>query len=260
MDALALLVGEEGRRRLLDQLLVAPLQRAVARAEHDHVAVCVGEHLRLDVPGPVEELLDEALAATEGGDGLAHGGVVQLGHLVHAPGDLHAAAAAAEGGLDDDGQAVLLGKGHHLGRVLDRAGRAGHQRRADFQRDPARLHLVAERGDGVRRRADPGQAGSDHGACEVGALGQEAVARVHRVGAAARGDGDQLVDVQVGVGRALAVQAIGLVGQAHVQRVDVGVGVDRHRLHAVVGAGANDAHGDLAAVGDQDFLHGVPKG
>ena len=84
---------------------------------------------------------------------------------------------------------------------------------------------------------------------------------MHRVGAAARGDGQQLVDVQVGVGGAVAVQAIGLVGHARVQRVEVGVGIHGDRLHAVVGAGAHDAHGDLAAVGNQDFFHGaVPKG
>ena len=37
------------RRRLLDQLLVAALERAVALAEVDHVAVLVGQHLDLDV-------------------------------------------------------------------------------------------------------------------------------------------------------------------------------------------------------------------
>jgi hypothetical protein len=170
------------------------------------------------------------------------------------------AAAAAECGLDDDGQAVLLGERQHLGHVLDRPGGAGDQRRADFQRDLARLHLVAQRGDGGRWRPDPGQAGSDDGAREACVLGQEAVARMHRIGAAARGHRQQLVDVQVGLGRALAVQAIGLVGLARVQRVEVGIGIHRDRLHAVVGAGANDPHGDFAAVGDQDFSHGVPKG
>ena len=110
-----------------------------------------------------------------------------------------------------------------------------------------------------RRRADPGQAGADDGTCEARVLRQEAVARVHRVGAAARGDGQQLVDVEVGVGRALAVQAVGLVGHARVQRVEIGIGIHGDRLHAVVGTGAHDAHGDLAAIGDQDFLHGVTE-
>ena len=74
-----LLVGEEGGRGLLDELLVAALQRAVARGDDDDVAVLVGEALGLDVAGVVEEALDEALAAAEGGDRLAHGGLEQSG-------------------------------------------------------------------------------------------------------------------------------------------------------------------------------------
>ena len=48
-DPRAQLLVDRGRRRLLDQLLVAALDRAVALAEVDHVAVRVGQHLDLDV-------------------------------------------------------------------------------------------------------------------------------------------------------------------------------------------------------------------
>ena len=71
-----LVVGQERRGRLLDQLLVAALKRAVAGRHHDHVAVLVGQALGLDVPGLVEIALHEALPATERGDGLADRGVV----------------------------------------------------------------------------------------------------------------------------------------------------------------------------------------
>ena len=46
----------------------------------------------------------------------------------------------------------------------------------------------------------------------------------------------------------------GLVGEAHVQRVAVGLGVDRDRADPHLVAGADDAHRDLAAVGDEDLL------
>src|SRR5574340_525921 len=62
VDPRALCVGQERRGGLLDQLLEPALQRAVAGADHDHVAVLIGEHLRLDVPGLVQVLLDETLA------------------------------------------------------------------------------------------------------------------------------------------------------------------------------------------------------
>src|SRR5581483_12061335 len=48
---------ERGRRRLLQHLLVAPLDRAVALAERGDVAVPVGEDLDLDVPRPLEVAL-----------------------------------------------------------------------------------------------------------------------------------------------------------------------------------------------------------
>ena len=54
----ALLVGEVDRRRLLDQLLVAALHRAVALAEVDAVAVLVADHLHLGVAGRLEVALD----------------------------------------------------------------------------------------------------------------------------------------------------------------------------------------------------------
>jgi hypothetical protein len=48
----------DGRRRLLDQLLEAALDRAVALAEVDVVAVRVGDHLDLDVARLLDVLLE----------------------------------------------------------------------------------------------------------------------------------------------------------------------------------------------------------
>ena len=215
----------------------------------------VGQHLGFDVAGFVEELLHKALAPAKGRDSLAHRRFVQLSHFVHAPGDLHAAPAAAKRGLDDDGQAVLLGKGQHLARVLHRVGRAHHQRRAHLQRNLACRHLVAQLGNGGGARANPGQACVDHGLGKGGVFREEAVAGVHRVRSALLGNGQELFDVEVGVRRAVTIQPIGFICHAGVQRVDVGIGIHSDGLHAVVGAGAGDADGDLASVGNQDFFH-----
>ena len=74
-DLLALL-GVEGRRgRLLPDLLVPALQRAVALAEMDGVALAVAEHLDLDVAGLAEILLDIDAVVAEGGLGLAARGL-----------------------------------------------------------------------------------------------------------------------------------------------------------------------------------------
>ena len=117
------------------------------------------------------------------------------------------------------------------------------------------LDLVAERVDGVGRRADPGQAGVDDRLREVGVLGEEAVAGVHGVGTGPRGDVEELVDDEVGVGGRGAAERVGLVGDLHVQRVAVRLGVDGDLADAGVAAGPGDANGDLATVGDEHLSH-----
>ena len=61
---------EQRRRRLLDHLLVAALDRAFALAEIDDVAVFVAEHLDLDVAGIDDEFFDEDAVVAERGFGL----------------------------------------------------------------------------------------------------------------------------------------------------------------------------------------------
>ena len=53
-------------RRALDHLLVTALHRAVALVEMDDVAVLVAEDLHLDMAGPLDHLLEIALAIAEG--------------------------------------------------------------------------------------------------------------------------------------------------------------------------------------------------
>ncbi len=254
VEAGDLVVGEERRGRLLDELLVAALQRAVAGGDDHDVAVLVGEALGLDVARLVEELLDQALAAAERRDGLADRRLVGVGDLLDRAGDLEAATAAAEDRLDRDRQAVLLRELHDLVGVRDRVLGAGRERRVGPLGDVLGLGLVAQRLDRRGRRADPGQPGVDDGLGELGVLGQEAVAGVHRVGAGLLGDRDDLGDVEVGVRRGRAAQRVRLVGDPHEQRVAVGVGVHRDAADPGVLAGPDDADGDLSTVGDQDLL------
>ena len=73
-----------------------------------------------------------------------------------------------------------------------------------------------------------------------------------RVDLVLRGDPDHLVDVEIGLERALAAaDLVGLVGLEPVQRELVLVGVDRDRPDAELGRGPEDPDGDLGAVGDE---------
>ena len=151
---LALLGGQAGRGRFFDDFLVAALHRAVALAQVHHVAVIVGEHLELDVPRLLEELLHVDLGIAEGGERLRLGhadGIQQRGVGVH---HAHAAAAAAAGGLDDHRIADVLGDAEILVDVAaQRSVRAGHAGHARGLHDLDGGDLVAHQADGLGARA-----------------------------------------------------------------------------------------------------------
>ena len=251
MDLLALRVGQERRGRLLHQLLEAALQRAVAGARDDDVAVLVGDHLRLDVARLVQVALDEALAAAERRDGFAGRRLEQLGDLLDGAGHLHAAAAAAERRLDRDRHAVLLGERDDLVGVLDRVRGAGHQRRLGAGGDVARGDLVAEVADRLRAGPDPDQACVDDRLREIGVLRKESVARVDRVGAGLLRGVEQLAEVEVGLRRGLAAEREGLVGEPYVRRVGVGFGVHGHACKPGILGCPDHPDRDLPAIGDE---------
>jgi hypothetical protein len=79
---------------------------------------------------------------------------------------------------------------------------------------------------------------------------RETVAGVHGVGVRPPRDRDDLVDVQVGLRRGGAVERVRLVGGAHMQGIEILVGVDGDAGQARVPAGASHPDRDLAAVRD----------
>ena len=135
-----------GGRRLLDQLLVAPLDRAVALAEVDHGAVAVGEDLDLDVPGIGEVAFEIDGRVAEELLALPRGPFECGFELNGRKGDPEALAAAAAGRLDGHrvADAVLRGFDDLPGGVdvFDGFGRPRDDR------DTGRGHQLA--GPGLR--------------------------------------------------------------------------------------------------------------
>ena len=106
-------------------------------------------------------------------------------------------------------------------------------------------------------RADEDEAGLLDALGEVGVLRQEAVAGVDGFGVGDLGRGDDRRYVEVAQAGRGGADAHRLVGEAHVLGVGVGLGMDGDGLDAELAAGAQDAQGDLAAVGNEDLLeHG----
>ena len=244
---------EEGRRRLLQDLLVAALRRALTLVEMHQVAVAVAEDLELDVARPFDVAFQQHPFATEGVLRLALAGLQVGGELRRRAHDAHALAAAAVRRLDHERIADAVGLALQQARVLLLAGVAGHDRHAVRGHQQLRAGLgahLAHRGCG---RADEGQAGCLDRIGEIRVFRQEAVAGMDGLGAAAPRHVEDGLAAQVGIGGPRAADRPGLVRLAHVLGRGVCLGVDRHRTDAETAAGAGDAAGDLAAVGNEDL-------
>ena len=150
---------EQRRRRLLDDLLVAALDRAFALAEIDHVAMLVAEHLDFDVAGIDDEFFDEDAIVAERGFGLGLGEIETFRDFGLRMRDPHALAAAAGGSLDHHGIADLVGDLHRVLFVLDDAEMARHGRDFGLRGRLLGFDLVAHRGDGAGIGADEDDAG-----------------------------------------------------------------------------------------------------
>ena len=87
-----------------------------------------------------------------------------------------------------------------------------------------------------------------------GVLGQEAVAGMDGVDLVLPGQGDDAVDVEIGADRLAGLaDPVGLVGLEAVQGEAILVRVDGHGADAQLMGRAEDANGDLAAIGDQQL-------
>ena len=200
-DPLAERGVDRGRRRLLDELLVAALDRAVALAEVDHVPVRVGENLHLDVSRVLEVFLDVDRRVGEVGLALAPRGLERALDVVVLANDPKSLAAAAGRRLDRNRPAELVAEAAHRLGALDRLGRPRDDRHAGGPHPLARLGLRAHRLDRLGRRADPGEPGGLDRPREAGVLGEEAVAGMNRLGAGALRRLDQPLLAQVALGR-----------------------------------------------------------
>ena len=251
---------EHRRRRLLDDLLVAALHRAVADPDRPRGALAVGDDLDLDVAGAGDQLLEEHHTGAEGTLGLLAGALVR-GVEVGVRGDLADAAPAAPGrGLEHqrvpDAGRGLLG----LLEGLDPAAAPRGDRDADLLGDELGADLVAEPAHRLRAGADEGDADPAAQLREGRVLGDEAPADPHRVGPGAPERTLELGVVEVGALRR-GPEVVGVVGLPDEHRGALGLGVERDDLHAVpvragrgveVADGVDEPHRGLTPVDDGD--------
>ena len=171
-----------------------------------------------------------------------------LGSFFGAVHDLHAASATAICRLHRHRPPLGIPEFNNLRRVGDHLGGAGNAEHTDSLGGFAGRDLVAHHLDGFGIRTDEGDPAFGYGAREIGVFGEESVARMHSIGTAAFNDVKDCVGVEVGLSAGLSAQAVGLVGKAHVERIAIKIGVDRHSGDAEFAASTNDSNRDLTTV------------
>jgi len=141
--------------------------------------------------------------------------------------------------------------------VLDDAEMAGHGGDVGFGGGFLRLDLVAHRGDGGRIGTNENDTGGGERAGKGFALGQESIARMHRLGAALAAGLDDFLHHQIALGRSRRPDQHGIIRHFDVERVAVGLGIDGDGLDPHTAGSLDDPAGDLAAIGDQNSFEHV---
>ncbi len=255
VDLVAQLRCDDRGRALLNHLLMAPLNRALALDERNDVSVLIREQLHFDVTWPLETTLEVNRRVAKRTSCFGPGASNRAGQL---------------GLQGHDPHALSTTSGHrlHHQRIADRprnpdqlpvrnvAGKclfgSGHNRRASSDRGLAGGGLAAHQRNRLRSRPDERQAGLAAGRGEILVLRQEAVPGMDGVGAGRAGSVDDAVDAEVTLAGRARADGDRRIGHAHMAGRAIAVRIDRHRRNAHLAARANDPDGDLAAVSDQE--------
>jgi hypothetical protein len=239
--------------RFFDELLVTTLQRAFALAQGPDPTVKVGQHLKLDVAGALDELLAVHVRVLESGLGFAPRTSERVGHLRVAADDSHSATPASTTCLDDD-------RIPHALRLADCVvgAREHATARQQWQAEPLGVSpgrdLVAPGAHGLGAGSDERDAALPADAREFGVLREKPVAGMNGVRGGDLGRADDCGDVEIALRRGAGTDADRLVGEANMQRSCVDFGVNGDGLDAELPAGPQDAERNFTSVRNQDLF------
>ncbi len=138
---------------------------------------------------------------------------------------------------------------------------ARHDRDAGLLHQPLGRIFHAHRADRMRGRADEDKARCRHLIDEIRVFGEEAIAGMNRLSAALPRGVDYPRAHEIAFPDRRSTDMDGLVGHRHMHRIAICIGIDRHGRDPHAPCRLDDPAGDLAAIGDQDFLeHGPSRG
>jgi hypothetical protein len=137
--------------------------------------------------------------------------------------------------------------------ILDGIVRSRNSWYIGAARELAACRFRAKRFHGFGAGADEGDAclRACAGQCRV--FRKKAVARMDGVATGAARDMDYFFNAKIALARGRGPDGIGLIGEPDVQRFAVDFAENSDAANAQLAAGAQDAHGNFAAIGNQDF-------
>lgn len=248
------------RRGFFEDFLVAPLHRAVAHAEGNHLATAVTEYLHFQMSGALDVLLDEHPGVAEIVLAQALDRFEGFAQFGRAAAHAHADATTAGGALEHDRITDLRAGDHCRVKAVEQFGTFEHRHAVLFGQGAGGV-LEAEYAQLFGRRADKGNVGGLAGLSERSVFREKTIAWMDRGGACGLGDGEDFFHCQVGAGGCAFTKAVGLVGLQDVQARGIGFGIYGNTCNLQFAQGAQDAAGNGATVGNQDFFeHGITPG
>ena len=160
---------------------MATLNRAVAFAQPDALAVLVGQNLDFDVARPLDGAFEINRSVAERGSRFAHRlpeSSLELGRVAH---HAQALAAAASDRFQSNRKADVVGCSAHVLDRLKRFKGARDDGYASGLHQFARLSLEPEIAHRLGRRSDKDQPSIDARLGETSVLGQKAIPRMDSV-------------------------------------------------------------------------------
>ena len=243
------------RGRFFNDLLVAALHRALTFPEVNGVAVLISEDLNFDVPRPLDKAFEVNFAITKRPLRLAARAVVRRSKFRFRAHQAHAFATPAGSCLQHHGITNLRRRVACFVQRPQRTFGAGNECNAGelhgFSRGSFRAHQFHCR----RARADELQTGALTGCGKTRIFREKSVAGMNGFSSAVFCNFDQAsyVEISFRSRREAGTQRISFIGLADVQRGTIHIRIHRHCRDAHLMAGTDHAHGNLAAIGDQDF-------
>ena len=219
----------------------------------------VSQNLNFDVARLGDELFDKDTVIAKAVGRLVFRGLEPFARFCVIPRDPHAFAAATSGGLDHHWISDLVRDFDRLVRVLDQAHVTRHGANASLLGDFLGCDFVTHRLDRADRWPDKGNALFFQRFGEFGVFRQKAIARMNSLGTGLADGIHHLVDHDVRLVCRRGADVDGFVCHLHMQRVAIGIRIDRDGFDTHLARSFDHTAGDFAPVGNQDLVEHIRR-